>query len=244
MVHPMLQPLTLEAQDRHPAKLSVSIMSTHLTELLDAAREADHLAKLGGSAIHGIAWRFQGTVSCHKRRSTKAWSMPGEHRTLYGFYAKGRAIASSVKNSLVYAKDKLYVHRQALLHQSNRMDDFAKLLERYHGYASFEMFQMEEATDLLYDTSWLNRFIRPDVDGVEQEGAHPDHPGTDDEFASESTDDDKETDTFGKLLGLGSDGNCSSNEKENHSHLAGTRRLLAGPASILVSDTLSSSRGY
>jgi hypothetical protein len=60
-------------------------------------------------------------------------------------------------------------------------------------FASFEMCQMEEATDLSYDISWLNRFMPPDIDGVEQGDAQADHPGTDDEFAAESIDDDSET---------------------------------------------------
>jgi hypothetical protein len=33
MVHPMLYPLSMEAQDRHPAKLSVGVMSTHLLDV-------------------------------------------------------------------------------------------------------------------------------------------------------------------------------------------------------------------
>jgi hypothetical protein len=213
MVHPMLYPLSMEAQDRHPAKLSVGVMSTHLLELLDAACEADQMAEMGGSAIHKIVRRFRGAVSCHERRSRRAWSIPEEQRTLYRFFAKGRAIASSVTNSLVYAKDELHIHRLALQQQSNRMDDLAKLLERYHTFASFEMCQMEEATDLSYDISWLNRFMPPDINGVEQEDAQADHPGTDDEFAAESTDDD--LDAFGEDLDLDTDDNGRSSNEDN-----------------------------
>jgi hypothetical protein len=191
MVHPMLLPLTSEAQARHPAKLTIEVMAEQLSELLEAAYEVNAIAQTGRSAIHQIVSRFEATSTQHERRSRKAWSIATSQRTSYRFYAKGRALASSLTNSLVYAKDELYVHRQALQQQSNRMDDLSDLLDRFHAFALFETGEMEEATDLSYDIDWLARFTRPAANGEHANG-QTDDPGLEDAFGAEDTDEDSE----------------------------------------------------